>query len=74
MALCTIKYLLCVSLWLSSTSHAFVVHSLARHSTLMIQKSAVTSTSEDVFEKLGIEQEQLAVGIDPREVLNYIGT
>lgn len=73
MTLCILKYTLYISLWFSSTSHAFVVHSFARHNTLMI-KSAVTSTAEEAFQKIGIEQEQLAIGVDPREFLDYIGT
>lgn len=72
MAICIRKFVICASLWLGATSDAFVVHSVTRHNSLMIRPS--TQTSEEVFNALGIEQEKLAVGVDPREFLNYIGT
>ena len=30
--------------------------------------------TDDVFDQLGIQKEQLALGVKPEEVLKYIGT
>ncbi len=67
------KLAICLTFWLGATSDAFMVHSVVRHNKWMIRESTVT-TAEEAFETIGIEQEQLAIGVDPREFLNYIGT
>ncbi|GAX18982.1 hypothetical protein FisN_8Hh203 [Fistulifera solaris] len=67
------KLAICLTFWLGATCDAFVVRSMVRNNNWMIRESSVT-TAEEAFETIGIEQEQLAIGIDPREFLNYIGT
>lgn len=48
---------------------------LPKTSSLSAEAVSATESGEgDIYQKLGFEEEKIAIGIDPKDVLEYLGT
>ena len=47
---------------------------VSSRSPSLLKESAIAEDKASVYEKIGIEKDQLAMGINPEEVLEWIGT